>query len=218
MRSYTCLHPSSRFVEPPADDRLAISCGAQGYNGLQLFHALNHAPGAKRGAQAEAAHGLRLGGADDGYQILIVHYLKAPQMRIGPAVKDLPGIKLVADDLHMVLGCQLTNGANLFGGVDHTRGVVGVGENEQLYAIGKDRLQPVQIQTRSLALRSEIIQPHRDQLSLKEGYQLTVGKVVRFHNGDLVPMGNVCAHGQEKRALGPGGEDQLLIGIHGRSR
>ena len=29
-------------------------------------------------------------------------------------------------------------------------------------------------------------------------------------------MGNVCAHGQEKRTLGPGGEDQLLIGIHRR--
>ena len=90
MLGNTLLHPTLRLREPVQKRGLAVTGAAQRDHSLKLLHPGNDLRIAVAHAQAETAEGLRLGGANDGNQ-LIGLLLQSTQMGIGLLrVKDLP--------------------------------------------------------------------------------------------------------------------------------
>ena len=207
--------PAFRLAEPAAEYGLVVAAAAQRHDGLELLHAVDYLRGAEGRAEAVAAEGFGLGGADYRDEVLGDFALRA-EVRVFDARVDLARVELVDDERSAVLLRERGYFEDFVARVDAAGGVVRVGEEEELDAALEGLFERREVYAGALFL---VLVVHEDgyELAAEELGHLAVSEVVRLDYRDLVAGHDVRAHREEERALRAGREDEVFRRVYLRA-
>ena len=202
------VHPALGFVKPRLERGLTVARGAQGNDGLQLFHPVDQRGRSKGHAKAKAAKGFRLGRAHDGDQF-VGPRRTGPQMGIAFATIKQPRIQLIHDQGQIILRRKICDPRDSGLAKNLTRRIVRCRKDKHLCPRLARGLQRIKIG--AILVGCVVIpQRNRQDLSAKEPHQFAVGEIIRLDDSHLGALIHNSAKRQKQRALCARCNDQLV--------